>query len=116
MTISTESSEWQPVPDGVRYRLTLYVSAGSELSRRAVMGAKTFCERVLPGRYDLQVLDLETHASNATAHGVLATPTLMVTEPLPPRRYVGDLSDVGRVAQALGLALPTRPHDARSGD
>jgi circadian clock protein KaiB len=116
VTIGAAGAERLPLADGVLYRLTLYVSAGSELSRHAVMGARSFCERVLPGRYDLEVLDLETHASSATAHGVLAAPTLVVTEPLPSRRYVGDLSKVERVAHVLGLALPSHLRDARSGD
>jgi circadian clock protein KaiB len=85
------------------YRLTLYVSGASELSRKAIAGAKDFCELVLPGCYDLAVLDLETHAPNATADGVIATPTLVLNEPRPSRRIIGDLSRVDRVALALGL-------------
>jgi circadian clock protein KaiB len=91
-----------------RYRLTLYVSGTSELSRRAVAGAKAFCELVLPGRYDLAVLDLETHAPNATADGVMTTPTLVLNEPPPTRRIIGDLSSVGRVTRALGLEPASR--------
>jgi circadian clock protein KaiB len=86
-----------------RYRLTLYVSGTSQLSLRAIAGAKAFCEVVLPGRYDLAVLDLETHAPRATVDGVIATPTLVLNGPPPARRIIGDLSSVGRVARALGF-------------
>ena len=72
------------------------------------------CDRVLPGRYVLEVLDLQTSAATATAHGVVATPTLIVTDPLPLRRHVGDLSDSVLVAQALGLTFPDHGHDSRS--
>jgi circadian clock protein KaiB len=86
-----------------RYRLTLYVSGTSQLSLRAIAGAKAFCEHVLPGHYDLTVLDLETHAPSATADGVMATPTLVLNEPPPSRRIIGDLSSVGSITRALGL-------------
>jgi circadian clock protein KaiB len=115
MTINATGPEQQPLPVELRYRLTLYISGGSELSRHAVSAAKAFCEEVLPGRYDLLVLDLEAHASSATADGVLATPTLIVTEPLPPRRYVGDLSRIEGVAQALGLTLEAPASDPSGG-
>jgi circadian clock protein KaiB len=114
MSISAAGPQQQPLPVELFYRLTLYISGGSELSRHAVSGAKAFCDAALPGRYGLSVLDLETHASSATADGVLATPTLIMTEPSPPRRYVGDLSRIDRVAQALGLTLEA-PASERSG-
>jgi circadian clock protein KaiB len=115
MTLSAAGPEQQPSSVELRFRLTLYISGTSELSRHAVSGAKAFCEVVLPGRYDLSVLDLETHASSATADGVLATPTLIVTEPSPPRRYVGDLSRIELVAQALGLTLEAPAGDPSGG-
>ena len=101
-------------PETVVHRLSLYVHVGSDLSRRAVAGTKALCDSVLPGHYVLEVLDLQTHAASASAHGVVATPTLIVTDPLPLRRHVGDLSDSVLVAQALGLAFPDHGHDSRS--
>jgi circadian clock protein KaiB len=115
MTINAAGPGQQPVPVELLYRLTLYISGGSELSRQAISGAKAFCELALPGSYDLSVLDLETHASSATADGVLATPTLIMTEPSPRRRYVGDLSRIDRVAQALGLTLGPPASDLSGG-
>jgi hypothetical protein len=115
MTVNAAGPEQQPLPAELRFRFTLYISGSSELSRHAVSRAKAFCDVVLPGRYDLSVLDLETHASSATADGVLATPTLIVTEPSPPRRYIGDLSRIDRVAQALGLTLEAPASDPSGG-
>jgi circadian clock protein KaiB len=101
-------------PETVVHRLTLYVHVGSDISRHAVAGTKAMCDSVLAGHYVLEVLDLQTNAATATAHGVVATPTLVVTDPPPLRRYVGDLSDSVLVAQALGLALPDHRRDSRS--
>jgi circadian clock protein KaiB len=115
MTSSTAGPEQQTVPVELLYRLTLYISGGSELSRHAISGAKAFCELALSGSYDLSVLDLETHESRATADGVLATPTLIMTEPSPPRCYIGDLSRIDRVAQALGLTIEAPASDPSGG-
>jgi hypothetical protein len=97
------------------HQLVLYVSGASDLSSHAIEGAKAFCEAMLPGRYELVVLDLEGHVSRANDDGVLATPTLILTGPSPRRRYVGDLSKIDRVAAALGLGLAAPLLDARSG-
>jgi hypothetical protein len=98
-------------PAGIRYSLVLYINGSSELSRHAIEGAHAFCESELPGRYDLAVLDLETHADRAAQDGVFATPTMVLSGPSPPRRFTGDLSRTDAVAHALGLA-PTAPSGA----
>jgi circadian clock protein KaiB len=97
----------------------LYINGSSDLSRRAVEAAHAFCEATLPGRYDLKVLDLETHAVRATEDGVLATPTLVLIGTEPPRRFTGDLSRVDRIVDAFGLvpaaASSARPRSADPG-
>jgi hypothetical protein len=107
---SPASAGRETPPAGIRYSLVLYVNGSSELSRHAIEGAHAFGESELPGRYDLAVLDLETHADRAAQDGVLATPTLVLTGASPPRRFTGDLSRTDAVALAFGL-VPT----ARSG-
>jgi hypothetical protein len=99
---------------GVRYRLTLYISGSSELSRHAIAEATAFCEYVLAGSYDLAILDLESHAEHASADGVVATPTLILNEPAPPRRHVGSLTRMDAVARALGIAHSPALHVLRS--
>jgi circadian clock protein KaiB len=97
------------VPDGPRFRMTLYVSGASDISRRAIAGARAFCDAHLAGRCDLLVMDLESHADAARADGILATPTLIRTDPLPQRRFVGDLWEDERVAEALGVPVVSEP-------
>jgi circadian clock protein KaiB len=96
--------------DEARFQFTLYVSGASDLSRRAIVGAKAVCDAYVAGRYDLTVLDLETNAEAASGAGILATPTLLRTHPSPQRRFVGDLADVERVV--LALELPGGPEPA----
>lgn len=91
--------------DDFWYELTLIVSGASDRSTRAIANAKALCEEHLPGRYHLAVVDLhEAPASVLTDH-VLAAPTLVKNQPLPVRKFVGDLSKTDKVLAALGLPV-----------
>jgi circadian clock protein KaiB len=87
----------------VRYVLRLYVAGSKSCSVRAVANIKRICERYLPGRYRLDVVDLYQQPALAKRDNVLAAPTLVRTEPGPTRRVVGDLSDERRVLNGLGI-------------
>lgn len=93
----------EPWPDGPCYRLVLFVSGASDLSARAVSNARGLGEAHLGGRYELAVVDVHGDPSAVRHFDVIATPTLLRTSPPPLRRVVGDLSDVARVLQGLGL-------------
>ena len=87
----------------VTYVLRLYIAGSKSCSVRAVANIKRICERYLPGRYRLDVVDLYQQPALAKLDDVLAAPTLVRTEPGPIRRVVGDLSDEGRVLNGLGI-------------
>jgi circadian clock protein KaiB len=87
----------------VRYVLRLYVAGTRSASVRAVANIKRICERYIPGRYRLDVVDLYQQPALATRDDVVAAPTLVRTEPGPVLRIVGDLSDEGRVLAGLGI-------------
>jgi circadian clock protein KaiB len=86
-----------------RYTLRLYVSGATACSARAIEYVKTLCEEHLPGRYDLEVVDIYQQPGLAEDDRILATPTLVRRLPLPLRRLVGDLSDPERVLGRLNL-------------
>lgn len=81
----------------------LYVSAASPLSSRAIVNARSFLERHLPGRHSLAVLDIGTHLAQARLDQIVASPTLLRLLPLPQRRFIGDMSDTERLRVSLGL-------------
>jgi circadian clock protein KaiB len=87
----------------VRYVLRLYVAGSRSASLRAVANVKRICDRHLPGRYRLDVVDLYQQPARAKDDQVLAAPTLVRTEPGPILRIVGDLSDERRVLAWLGI-------------
>lgn len=84
--------------------LTLIVSGASDLSARAIANATNLCERHMAGRYHLSVVDLHEAPASVLTGQVLAAPTLVKTQPLPMRKFVGDLSNTEKVLTALGLA------------
>lgn len=88
----------------VRYVLRLYVTGATDRSLRAVTNLRRFCERNLKGRYDLRVVDIYQQPSLAQAQQIVAAPTLVKSEPLPPKRLVGDFSDQKRLGASLGLS------------
>jgi circadian clock protein KaiB len=85
------------------------VSGATACSARAVENVKRLCEEHLPGRYDLEVVDVYQQPELAEDDRILATPTLVRRLPLPLRRLVGDLSDPERVLGRLNLYSETCP-------
>lgn len=103
-----EADERAAAPDpkieGGQYRFRLFV-AGNELnSTQAVENLMRLCKVHLDGRYAIDIIDVFQDFQTALAHGVLVTPTLLMDQPLPPVRIVGNLSDTARMLTALRLA------------
>src|SRR5262245_18117124 len=87
----------------VKYQLRLYLSSAAPLSARAVVNTRAFCEKYLAGRYELEILSIAENVKLATEDQVIAAPTLIKLKPLPPRKFVGDMSNAARLLQGMGL-------------
>ena len=85
------------------YRLHLYVTGASSLSRQAIANVKQLCEQYLRGRYELEVIDLYQQPQAAVQAQVLVAPTLVKSFPLPVRRLIGTLSDQRDVLRVLDV-------------
>jgi circadian clock protein KaiB len=88
-------------PTGVLLRL--YVTGATARSARAIANIKALCERLVPGEYRLEVVDIYQQPELARGAQLVAAPTLLKSRPPPERRLVGDLSDESRVIAGLGL-------------
>lgn len=93
----------RPVTRPGQYVLKLFVSGATPRSTAAVISVRALCEEHLQGRYDLEIIDLYQHPERARADQIVALPTLLREVPLPLLRLVGDMTNEGRVLQALGL-------------
>jgi len=91
------------------FSLRLYVAGETPKSQAAIANLEKICGEYLAGRHQIEVIDLLKNPQLAIDHQIVAIPTLVMDQPLPVRRIIGDLSDTDRVLVALGLrALPAR--------
>jgi circadian clock protein KaiB len=94
----------QPVdPIAESWMLRLYIAGRTPKSVTALANLKKLCEEQLPGRYDLEVVDLMEHPERAKADQIVAIPTLVRKLPEPLKRMIGDLSNKDRVIVGLEL-------------
>ena len=85
------------------YLLKLYVTGQTARSRCATDNLRRICDQELPGRYELQIIDVLERPQVAEDEKVLATPTVVKARPTPVRRIIGDLSDAEQVLLGLDL-------------
>lgn len=85
------------------YRLRLFVTGATPNSTRAVSNLKEFCENFLPGRYELEVIDVYQQPLIAESEQLIALPMLVKLSPAPQRRLIGDMSDTDKVLKGLNL-------------
>lgn len=86
-----------------KYVLRLYVSGMTAKSTRAIDNIRKICDEYLPGRYELEVIDIFKHPEQARSEQVIAAPTLIKKLPLPLRRYIGDLSSSEKLMVGLEI-------------
>ena len=99
-TSSTAKPRRKAVPE---WQLRLYVAGQTPKSMAAIKNLKRICEQHLPGRYNIEVIDLMANPRLAKDDQIVAIPTLVRKLPDPLRRIVGDLSDEARTLVGLQL-------------
>jgi circadian clock protein KaiB len=98
-------SERRPSPGAPSswYILRLYVTGGTLSSLRAIARVREVCEEILPGRYQLKVIDIYQQPALAAGDQITAAPTLVRRAPGPLRKLIGDLSNRERILAGLEL-------------
>ncbi len=84
-------------------QFTLFVTSRTPLSERAELNIRQICDDAYDGNVDIEVIDVVTHPERAAELHIVATPTLVVTDPDTTRRLIGDFSDKSKVMCGLGL-------------
>lgn len=93
-----------------RHVLRLFVTGATPRSTRAIKNLRAVLERELPGRYDLEIIDIYQDPQATRDLQIIAAPTLVKLLPEPVRRIIGDLSDRERVLRGLDIQ-PIVPRD-----
>lgn len=87
-----------------RFKFRLYIAGDAQNATQAVANLSALCREYLPGRHEIEIVDVFRQPERALADGIFMTPTLVKLAPSPaPRRIVGTLSQTQPVLQALGL-------------
>jgi len=105
-------------PQAAHYSLRLFITGTTPKCARAIKNIRAICEENLPGRYDLEVVDIYQHPERAKPEQIVVTPTLVKRLPLPFRKMIGDLSDNERVLVGLDIVrcpLPATPLEPKHG-
>ena len=89
------------VPTPEVWSFTLYVAGQSPKSLRAIANLTQLCDTNLPGRYEIEIVDLVVEPTRAERDSIIAIPTLVRRFPEPQRKIIGDLSDYERVLTSL---------------
>jgi circadian clock protein KaiB len=87
------------------YRLRLYVTGATPNSTRAIANLKAFCETHLPGKYELEIVDVYQQPLIAEYDQLIALPMLLKISPGQQRRLIGDMSDTDKVLRGLNLTV-----------
>jgi circadian clock protein KaiB len=90
-------------PDPEVWELRLYVAGQTPKSVAAFNNLKKLCDEHLPGRYNIEVVDLLKNPQLARGEQIVAIPTLVRKLPNPIRKIIGDLSDTEKTLVGLQL-------------
>ena len=85
------------------WQLRLYTAGQTPRSLTAMRNLKKVCEEHLPGRYEIEIVDLLATPRLAKDHQIVAIPTLVRKLPSPIRKIIGDLSDTEQTLVGLEL-------------
>jgi circadian clock protein KaiB len=90
-----------------KYVLRLFVAGMNPKSLQAIENIKRICEKYLPGRYQLEVIDVYQQPILAKDGQIVAAPTLIKELPPPLRKLVGSMADTERVLVGMDLHVGT---------
>lgn len=88
---------------GVMFKFRLYVADHAPNSVSATNNLHDFCKTYLPGRHEIEIVDVYKEPKRALTDGIFMTPTLIKLAPSPMRKIVGTLTETQIVLRALGL-------------
>lgn len=92
-----------------KYVLRLFVTGITPRSLEAIEKVRQLCEENMPGRYDLEVVDLYKQPQAAQKDQVFAAPTLVKLLPLPVRKIVGNMKEKEKLLAGLDIEILETP-------
>lgn len=90
-----------------KYVLRLFIAGMGPKSVQAIDNIKRICDEYLPGKYQLEIIDIYQYPIFAKDGQIVAAPTLIKELPPPLRKLIGSLADTERVLVGLDLEFET---------
>jgi circadian clock protein KaiB len=105
MTILSKKTKHRSIKKNTskQYLFRLYTVGNTPNCVAAFNNLKKICEKYLPQRYDIEVIDLLKFPQLATDAQILAIPTVIKKLPPPICKMIGDLSNQEEVLIGLDL-------------
>ena len=104
---SIEAFEEALKKEGRKYVLRLYVAGMGPKSVQVIDNIKRICEEYLPGRYQLEVIDIYQFPIFAKDGQIVAAPTLIKELPPPLRKLIGSMANTDRVLVGMDIKNTT---------
>src|ERR1700689_2099234 len=79
-------------PSDGKWAMRLYVAGQSPRSTAAIANLRRICDEYVPGKYEVEIVDLLRNPELAKSDQIVAIPTLVKKLPIPVRHIIGDLS------------------------
>ena len=83
----------------------LFIADNSPASEMAKQNIKAICEKYLPNRYTLEIININEEPTFAIRENIITIPVLIKKFPLPVIRMAGDLSDTEKVLKGFYLPI-----------
>lgn len=90
-----------PRAKSIKFRL--YVADRTPNSVLAMANLAALCRTYLPGRHEIEIVDVLRRPERALADGIFMTPALVKLTPAPIVRVIGTLGRTQATLQALGM-------------
>lgn len=87
----------------VIFKFTLFTADDAPNSADAIANLNAFCQTYLPGRHEIEIVDVYKAPKRAAAEGVSMAPTLIKFAPDPVCRIIGTLDSPQILLDAFGL-------------
>jgi circadian clock protein KaiB len=75
------------------YKLRLFISGDSDLSKRTIINLNKFLNKYLKNRYKIEIIDVLYEPEYTIKEEIITMPLLIKDKPLPVIRITGDMSD-----------------------
>lgn len=85
------------------FLLRLFVAGATDRSRKAILHVRELCATGLKDRVALEVVDIYQQPALARSNQIVATPTLIIENPPPLRRFIGSLANIAALFAELDL-------------